>query len=207
MSSVWKTQLKFTQWVPKATWWAGESLQTSTCKVSSSICVTSPGVPALKPCFLITCCQNLWKVFAEVNFIPGFPGKGWFHRALSVEQTSPSPGVPGRGLCILASPVLDGLRSVFVHSAGAGPGHAMWMHSEPGYPQGRALQPTGACTQQSYPGSVLPAAPVLPTFRPGACSCPGVNVLMGNKWVFPNSGLKIVQYLWSLLSLRFFWCS
>lgn len=101
-------------------WWAGESVQTLACKVSSNICVTSPGVPAVKPCVSVICCQNFWKVFAQINFSLGFPGKGWFHWALSAEKPSLSPCVLGRVSCILTSAVLDGLGSVFVHSEGSG---------------------------------------------------------------------------------------
>lgn len=73
------------------------------------------------------------------------------------------------------------------------------------YAQGARMsprhRPAAHRTQQSYRGSLLPAAPVLHRWKPD--SCPGVNVLIGNKWVFPNFGTKIVQSLWSLLIIRF----
>lgn len=199
LSSVWKTWLKFTQCVPKVTWWAGESLQNLACKVSSSICVTSP---AVKPC----CFCNLLSELLE----------GGLHKSISHQGSQVRAGFTEPSVWFLVSPSLCVLGKGSVHSdltcpgwAGvsicaqsrcwlhsAGPGRARCVHSEPGCPQGRDLQPT----QLSCPGWFLP---VLPRCKPAASSCPGVNVLIGNKWVFPNSGIKIVQSLWSLLRLRF----
>lgn len=91
-------------------------------------------------------------------------------------------------------PDLQGSGLVFVCSVSTGGDCAVlaWdvpdplcMHSELGCVQGTCPR---ACTQQPCLGS-------LPGYKRGACSHPFVNVLVGNKWVSPSFGTKIVQSL------------